>query len=234
MYKWNYRIRYSECDPAGRLGMSGVLALFQDVGYRHAEESGRGVAFTERTGTTYYLLSWQIEIYRAPCVGEEVVLSTWFSSERASLAEKSIEMRAPSGELLAAGGTRWVFMNVREKAPALPPAGLWERETLLPPAKLASAPRRIRLLADAVSGAPFSVLYRDTDTNRHVNNVRFVHLAASAAKVELDRTRSLSVEYLHEAHEGETLVPRICRTESETTVSLDRGDTPCARFAFLL
>ena len=151
-----------------------------------------------------------------------------------SLAEKSATVRTASGELLAAENTRWSFMDVRARVPAIPPRGLFGGEVLLPAVSLAPMPRRIRLPLDTECGDPFFVRYCDTDTNLHVNNVRFVHLAAASAAVELDDVRSLSVEYLHEAHEGETLLPRIFRAEREITVSLDREGLPCASFVFRL
>ena len=232
MYKWNYRIRYSECDPAGRLGMSGVLALFQDVGYRHAEDAGRGIAFTKRTGLSAYLLSWHIEVLRAPLVGEETELCTWFSCERGPLTEKSIAMRAQSGELLAAGHTRWVLMDVKIGSPAPKQRRIWENETLMPPIPLSAVPRRIAIPPNGVLRAPITVRYRDTDTNRHLNNVRFVRLGAEAAGLDLDGVRSLSAEYLREAHEGDVLIPRISVGAQETAVSLERDGQAAARFVF--
>ena len=72
MFWKKFEIRFSETDESGCLSMSGLLRLFQDVGYFHALARGRGntpvrtssgtvPAPAENQKRTWYLLSWHIE-----------------------------------------------------------------------------------------------------------------------------------------------------------------------------
>ncbi len=226
MYTWCYRIRYSECNPEGYLTMPSLLALFQDVGYRHADEAGRGISYTRREGKTYFLLAWHIDLLRAPAVGEEITLSTWFSSMSGSLASKSILCTDAKGETIAVGDTRWAYMDVAERHPCDPPKELWEGEELLPAVPLSRRARRLRPPSDMTLCKTVILPHAVTDTNRHANNVRFVQFAAHEAQVAFDSVRTLSAEYRREAKEGECLL--LCRTATEAgdfvTLSSESGE----------
>lgn len=232
MYSWDTRVRFSETGPDGKLTMAGLLALFQDAGYQHAEDRGLGVSYTRAERKTYYLLSWNIAAYDMPPVGEQVRISTWFCRAAGPLAGKSLTMTGNDGRLLAVGNTRWVFMDLALGIPADPPAHLWGEEPLAPSVTLPPFPRRILMPGDATPGEPFPVSEADTDTNAHVNNVRFVALAARAAGIP-GNLRGLSAEYRRQARVGDLLCPRTAATPDGTVVSLSSPDgEPYALFRF--
>ena len=123
MFEQNCRIRFSEIDRTGHLSMEGLLRLFQDIGYAHAQERKLGVDYTKEHHYTWYLLSWNIHAISMPKLGEHVTMKTWFYKLQGTLARKNVVMYDDFGRCLAAADTMWVYIDVETQKPAMAPAG---------------------------------------------------------------------------------------------------------------
>lgn len=228
MYEMLCRIRFSETDRSGRLSMNGLLRLFQDCGYNHAIDRGYGLAYTEKTHCTWYLLSWQIEARKMPLVGEKVMLRTWIYDMQASIARKSIAMYDNNGECLATGDTMWVYMDVHRQEPVVPQESVAYRENEYIQGKsengiqegwcqadfgeklsLSVRSRRITLPDDMEVLNPCRINPYLIDTNGHANNVRLTELAMSLTGVDDGNLRQLRAEFKKQVKADSFIYPYI-------------------------
>ena len=232
MFEMRCRIRYSEIDYTGRLSMSGLLRLFQDCGYEHARLRKLDFSYTERTRCTWYLLSWYIHAYKMPAVGEDVVVSTWIYGASSAVARKSVELRSADGELLAAGDTMWVYMNVDTQQPANQPENLWEASDFGEPLELPDSRRRILINGEAESLPALTAPMTLIDTNDHANNVKLTELAMQLCGMELS-CEALRAEFKQQVSEGMELRPVFYEDEEQRYLSLKNtaGQT-MATFSF--
>lgn len=222
MYDISVRIRYSEADSDGKLSMRGLLRLFQDCGYFHAADRGLGEEYTKKTGCTWYLLSWYIHAEKMPRICDRVTLSTGIYYTAGSISKKSLFMYSESGELLAAGDTLWVYMDVAKQQPAETPPGLWNKCDAAERAPLPAVSRRISIPAYTESLSPRTVDKELTDTNGHANNVKLTELAMSYAK-NSGECRTLRAEFRSQAPADSDLYPKVCFEDGKSTVVFANG-----------
>lgn len=220
MYTLNFRIRFSEIDSTGRLSMDGLLRLFQDVGYLHAQDRGLGVEFTERTRRTWYLLSWQIHKVNMPLAGEDVIIETGIYNISGSLAKKSIVMKNSAGEILALGDTMWAYVDIDMGLPVEMEDELWleldftdHRDENIPVLS-----RRIKLYNDMSAEERVKITPYYIDTNAHANNVRLTELAMQICGYwDLD-VASLRAEFKTQVKPDAWIYPFSYRDGKEITV----------------
>lgn len=232
MYTQHFRIRFSEIDKSGRLSMDGLLRLFQDVGYLHAQDRDLGVEFTEKTRRTWYLLSWQIHKINMPLAGEEIVIDSAIYDMSGSLAKKSIIMKDRDGNVLACGDTMWAYVDIDTGLPAEMDEDLWlpedytdHRDSIIPvlPRRIA-VPRDLRkdpdivLLSDGDMRISSTITSYYIDTNDHANNVRLTELAMWLTGVIDENVVSLRAEFKQQVKPYTKIYPYVKRVGNETTV----------------
>lgn len=227
MYELRSRIKFSEIDKTGRLSMDGLLRLFQDIGYLHAQDRNLGLEFTEKTRKTWYLLSWQIHKINMPMVGEEIVIKTAIYDVRGSLAKKSLIMENMNGDILACGDTMWAYVDIDMEMPVEADLEVWpesdfgERNKIIPVLS-----RRINIGSDGVTGEGIKITDRFLDTNNHANNVRLTELAMDVSGVFDMDCRVLRAEFKRQVKGGSMVLPYICQDNGKYTVALksDAGE----------
>ena len=236
MFEMKVRVRFSETDENGRLSMSALLRLFQDCGYFHALARGQGNLPGTEKKETWYLLRWHIEAYEMPMCGDEVNVGTWIYSSGGSIARKQLVLADMDGRTLAVGDTMWVYMNVEDGTPALPPEGVWEDGDFGTPLPLGHPLRRIPtpdLTSPAIAALPRDTVdARLLDINHHANNVFFTEYAMSLSDA---RTGGcfLAAEFRRQAKAGVTLCPYLSADPTGKTVSVcDTEGSPYAVFRF--
>lgn len=246
MYEMICRIRFSETDQSGRLSMNGLLRLFQDCGYCHAQDRALGLEFTERTHCTWYLLSWKIHALRLPMVGEQVVIRTCIYDMQASIARKSIAMYDRAGSCLALGDTMWVYMNVERQEPAIPEKGCWLSEDFGEEIRLPLqedmqsgvirtagwSARRIAIPKELKPLSEYPVEPYLLDTNGHANNVRLTELAMRMCCADAG-CYYLRAEFKQQVKAGSMIRPYLSGERGSTVVVFrDEREQNLAVFEF--
>ena len=232
MYEYTCRVRYSETENTGRMSLMGLLALFQDVGYLHAEARGVGIDHSARVKQTWYLLSWNIRARRMPALSEACTVKTWFYDMRGPFARKNLLLFGEDGEPIAEGDTLWIYMDTEKGEATVLPEGQFPATDFAPKWEMPRAKRRrAHVPSEAKSLPDVTVEDREVDTNRHVNNLRFAEMAYHAA--HLSGGKRLYAEYAHQAYLGDVLTPLVFREGDETVVAMRNKDgVVCAVFAF--
>lgn len=233
MYEIKHRIRYSETDFTGRLSMQGLLRIFQDCSYLHAEDRGLGVDFQTETRCAWFLLSWCIKLAEPPRLSEYVTVQTYFYYMHGSIAKKRISMKNKQGEELAYADTLWGYVDTQTEQPATCSPELWDSTDFdVLPDGSAPEPRKIKMSSDTKKLGSFCVYPYLIDTNGHVNNVRFTELAMKLAGAEVG-CRFLRAEFLRQAFPDSIICPEICTNGGRVAVSVNGTDgDPYAIFEF--
>lgn len=101
-----------------------VLHWMNEAAKAHSESLGFDVPRYRREGGVFVVRRHEIEYLQSGYLGEELVLATWPSALKRSLAERRHEVRRLSdGALLARGHNLWVFVDAESGRPKrVPPA----------------------------------------------------------------------------------------------------------------
>ncbi len=234
MYQFESRVRYSEVDSAGKLTLPSLLDYLQDCCTFQSEELGIGVEYLAGHQAAWVLSSWEIEILRYPGMGERIVTGTWPYDFKGFYGYRNFLMQTKDGELLARVNSIWVYMDLSRMRPARIPKEMQEiyQRQFEKPLDGDWGDRRFAVPEGGVRQEPVAVRKSHIDTNRHMNNSRYV-LVAEEYLPEGFQTDRLRVEYKKAAVRGDLLVPVVTAEEDRVTVSLlDGADAPYAAVQF--
>ena len=218
------RVRYSECDEAGRLSLFSLTNYLQDCSSFQSVEIGSGL---EGRGLAWVLANWRIEVDRIPAFGEGVRVSTWCYEMTRAHARRNFTIEAGGSEVVRADSQWFAYDAARGRATRVPEdqlAYLADR----PPLAMGPLGRRIVPEGPGEARPPIVVERRDIDTNHHVNNARYVSFALRALDgmgLEVpEAPLTLQVQYRAMGFLGDALVPVVHRAEGGCDVDLTGDD----------
>ena len=226
MYRWETRILYSQLAADGRLSLSGLLNLFQDIATLHAEEEGDGLGALYAKNRAWLLSRWRVRLGVLPRSAQKVAVLTRAYETRLALNRRAFTLVDDQGRELAAADSLWTLVDTATGAPANAAQVVAPYLTPGEAPDLGDLPRKVVLPRDAVPAAPFTVTDDLLDTNGHVNNVRSVGLAASYLPRDFAFS-ALAVDYQLPLLPGQQVTPLCARTEQDFFVALTVEGRTC-------
>lgn len=221
MYTFRSRVRYSETDPSGRLRIDALMDYLQDCSAFQSEDLDLGIQWLKDQDMGWIVNYWQIDISSLPRLGDEIVIGTSPYAFKGFMGLRNFMIATPEGERIVQANSVWSLFNMKKQFPVRVLDIMKERYQLFPKFDMEYTPRKIAVPEEAgESLADIYVGENMLDSNDHVNNVQYVRAAASFLPEGVQITR-LRVEYLQQAHLGDTIHPHIFRTESGAVITLD-------------
>lgn len=221
MYTFHSRVRYSETDESGGLTLTGIMNYLQDCSTFQSEDIGLGLSYLEENHRAWWLSNWQIVIERYPVLGEEIVIGTWPYDFKGFYGYRNFTICDRQGNYLVKANSVWFFFDTEKNRPVkVRPEDIRgygngdER-----PLDMEYAPRKLEVPENCGEKSPIVITKHHIDTNHHVNNAQYVEIAREVLPDKL-AARELRVEYKKAAVFGDTVYPRVSRTEDGYFVSL--------------
>jgi YbgC/YbaW family acyl-CoA thioester hydrolase len=196
-----FRIRHYECDANGWLRTPTLLGYMQEAAFDASAAVGWSARRYEEVGYQWFAYETQLELLKPLRYMDTLEIRTWIANFRRVRSLRNYEIYR-EGELVARGGTDWVFISAttglltqipaeviadyeREK-PDIPPEW-WQKYPPFPqpPEAVFTMQRRVEL--------------RDIDPAKHVNNAVYLHYIFEAERLaqgwEQPRIKRLQIEY---------------------------------------
>lgn len=99
-----------------RLTERSILKFLENIGAYHSDLVGYGALDIPRTGISWILLEWKVEILRYPTYGEYFYVKTWSRGVSTPFTTyRDYEIYAENGEKLVIASAKWTAVNVLEK-----------------------------------------------------------------------------------------------------------------------
>jgi len=205
MYKLNGRVRYSECGIDNKIKLPAIINYFQDCTTENSETIGVGHDYLVDRKRAWILNSWQVEILRRPQVRESIEVSTWATGFKGVFGPRDFCMKTAEGEELARAHSLWVYIDTESGRPIKPTDEEIAVYEVGEPIPMEEVSRKIKVPEGAVELDTFPVHKYHIDTNRHVNNSKYVELACEALPEDFE-VKKLRVEYKKAAVLGDRMV----------------------------
>ncbi|MBO5656923.1 MAG: acyl-[acyl-carrier-protein] thioesterase [Agathobacter sp.] len=231
MYEMQGQIRYSEVDAQGKLSIPALLNYFQDSCTFQSETLGVGLKYLMERQIGWVLTSWQICINRMPEMGEEVVTQTWPYAFRGIFGHRNFCMRDKNGEVLAYANSIWILMDLSTGKPMRVPEEIAGKYIDEPPLEMPNVGRKIPVPEAYELKEEIPVLRYFIDTNRHVNNEKYIMLAENLLPSDFS-VGEIRVEYRNAAVLDDILYPRV--TEEEDRIYVNLTDEAGKTYAVVL
>lgn len=226
MYSFDSRIRYSECDEKCDLSIVGMMDYLQDCACFQIQDFGRGVEDLAKEGIAWIVGAWEIEIDKLPHFCDEVCVSTWNYETKGLQAMRCVTMDAKDGTPLVRADSQWFIYQAEKSRVVRVPKSEYVHFTGEPRLDLPPIPRKLPLDGEPLEAPAITVSEQHLDTNHHVNNAQYVLMAQEALhalELPLELFR-LTVQYRRMAWLGDTIHPRIYKSENGYTVDLVSDD----------
>ncbi len=197
-----YEVQYYEIDYMKRLLLTSLMNYLGDVCTKQSEDIGIGLDYMKDNGVAWVLYKWNIHIEKYPLHREKIKVRTTPESFRKFYAYRSFEIVDSNGNIIAVANSIW-FLISTEKRKAIritedmyKAFGMGKEDTRALDIK--KIPKQERIDSEKI----FNVRYSDIDTNRHVNNVKYVEWAVET--VPLDVITNYIITDINIAYEKET------------------------------
>lgn len=223
MYSFDGRVRYSEVDDQGKLTFTSVLDYFQDCSSFQSEDLKIGVEFLKEKRVAWVLISWQIEVKRYPEYGERIQVSTWPYDFKGFYGFRNFLMMDAAGNRIAWANSLWVLLDTESGRPARVLPEMVEAYQLEPPLSMAKPPRKMVRPGEMEAREPFAVHKFHLDTNRHVNNGKYILMAQEYLPPEFV-IGTMRAEYKKSAVYGDIIYPSVTIEDNRMAVALCQED----------
>jgi len=194
-----------------RMRPTAFMDLAQQIGEDDAEEGGFGFSFLRERGLAWVLARQSVEFYTLPRFKDSLEMQTWHRGVSGPFYIRDYRLLAEDGTVAVASSSSWVLLDLKTRAMVMP-----GKVDL--PAVADAAPGQHALEGYATKvipqrGVPWkragerTAVFSDIDYNNHVNNVRYIGWALDVLPMEVlaqKPLRSLSINFNHEVHPGET------------------------------
>ena len=205
MFQMKRPVTYSDVGPDYRVDMAQIINYFQDCSCFHSDSLGVGLENMDEFGKIWIMNSWQIVVERYPKYGEEIYVGTWPYDFKGPMGLRNFIIDDAKGNRIARANSVWAIMDVQTGRPARVDDELLETYKLEPKEDMDYAARKIKFSGEFEVVESFKVTKDCLDTNKHMNNGRFVAMALECVPEEF-QMRQMRVEYKHSAYRGETLL----------------------------
>ncbi len=179
----DYFVHYYEADSSQRLTIPALVQYLEDIAIVHSSSVGLDLAYYRDNRCGWMLLKWDVEIGSLPSFGETVRVSTRVHAMKGFLADREFFLHSADGVELARARSNWLLVDTERRRPLRVPQDQYERFGVTPESSSSfvtiadvSPPVGAEASPD-VHSSRVRARHGDIDTNRHVNNVRYISWA---------------------------------------------------------
>ncbi|MFY0684944.1 MAG: acyl-[acyl-carrier-protein] thioesterase [Balneola sp.] len=219
IYSENFKIRASEVDTLGRITMSAICSLFQEVAGNHALILNFDITDLHKKGLTWVLHRMDIKIDQFPRWRESITIETWPAAGDALRAYRNYRILDSEGNELGVCLSYWMMINMKSRRPTrmtedILNTRLSDREHVLPVRS-----DKIPKVSEATSEVQISVRRSDLDMNQHVNNARYVEWMEAPMNLgQISRVNKIDIVFLRESVAGDTIHSKIQSQKHDATI----------------
>jgi Acyl-ACP thioesterase len=207
-----YEIHYYEVDFRKKMTMTRLIDFLGDIATSQTEGLGVGMDYCAAKGIGWILYKWDIKVHKYPMYGEKIIITTEPTAFKRFYGYRKFTVANEQGEIIAEADSIWLLINVEKKRPVRVEADMCAVYGVEEDSEGTIAIEDIVKPEEFNEEKMFNVRYSDIDTNKHVNNSKYVTWAIEVVPMDIVLDYSLNrikVTYQKETKYGETVRSRV-------------------------
>lgn len=216
IFERQYFLRTADFDTYGRIKLSSIMDLFQDVAGIHAEQLGCGFDDLIKSNLMWVLVRLKLEIISSPSIFQCVNVKTWPLSPARALFQREYLIEDENGNTLIKGSSDWVIIH-SEKRKLMPVKDIYPIKDGFEEKR--NFEEKLSKIHDfETENPPYTVNpgFTDIDRNGHVNNTRYAAFVLDAVSPNKnDKIKVFQIDYRHEVVSGTKLSVFTAKNEKE-------------------
>ncbi|MFR5266556.1 acyl-[acyl-carrier-protein] thioesterase [Clostridium sp.] len=184
-YKKNYEIMFCDIDEDYKCRVTSIMNFFTDISLGHGEAGGLNFLEETANGIAQVYLDCSVKINRYPMYREKLEITTWVESMQKFYATRIYVAKDSKGEVVLEGKALAVTIDMNKRRLCKIPDRYYEIYCV--ERKDFEKPNRLTIdsITPIAAEKVFKIRNTDTDSNKHVNNVRYIEWALNTLDNEV-------------------------------------------------
>ena len=205
-----FELRYFEMDKSGKASSIAMMTLLQETAADHCYFAGEGLFSLMSKNLGWVLLSGIMEMDRYPEYKEKIIIRTWLSKYQSIRGIRENIIYDENYNIIGKARGLWLFFDIEKRRPTKILDIYKEKWSFCEETCLE---QDISVKIDAIDSAQyvkkFKVNAYDTDTNKHVNNIRYLQWLVESIPEEITDNyylHSIDGRFIAEAQYGDVII----------------------------
>lgn len=178
-YVFKTRVSFTDIDADACLSLKGAMRLMQEAAMIHSDHSGYSVLDVEHTRVVWMLVQWRVRLVGTARWNEYIEVITWPRSMERLTSVRCFRIVNTAGETVAVADSNWLLANADTGRVMRIPKEVADAYDLIDEDVFEGPMPKLPHEAGEETYT-CTVLRRDLDTNKHVNNLVYLDYAAEA------------------------------------------------------
>jgi len=231
-----FELRYFEMDRFGEASPTTILTLLEETAADHCYSINYSLYDLVAQNVGWILLSGVMQMERYPGYKEKITIRTWLSSYSTIKGFRENLIYDEQNNIIGRAKGLWLFFDIERRRPIQIFDDIIEKWSFCKDECINhNVVRKIKAIDNESYAKIFKVNLYDTDTNKHVNNIRYLQwLMESIPEEIIDNyyLHTIDGRFIAEAQFGDTI---ISMTEKEIndnsfvhTIKIQGSNKVCA------
>lgn len=221
IYTEDYKTVIEDFGKDGKLNLSGILRIFENLGNRHSDLAGDSVFKYDGSSAAWVLTEWQIQVEDFPLYSDKIKVETWSEGLKSPLVANRNYAMYKNGQLCVKGTTRWVLFDIKTQRLCKIEKELLDKyqpedKVIFENSKLEKIPVPESFQAEKA----LQMRRSDIDFNNHVHNLTYLDYALESLPEEAYKTayKNLRITYKTAIKEGEEIKGKYADVDGKKVV----------------
>jgi len=212
-FEKEFDLRYYEMDAIAQATPVTIMTLLQETAADHCLYAGHSLFELMEQNLGWVLLSGAMQMERYPSYKEKITIRTWISTYHSIRGIRENIILDKDGNIIGRAKGLWLFYDIERRRPtkvAVSFKDAWGTdETISLDSNITDKLQPLEITKDAKE---FKVNLYDTDTNKHVNNIRYLQWVMESIPEEILKDyylHTIDGRFIAEAQYGDVLLSSI-------------------------
>ena len=204
----NFELRFFEMNKYGMASPTTILTLLEETAADHCYDIGYSLYSLEKQNIGWILISGTINMIRYPTYKENILIRTWISKYSLVKGYRENIIFDSAGTIIGKAKGIWAFYNIEKKKPVPIFDEIKSKWGINTEISQEIDFGTIRMIDTNEYQAEYNIYKSDVDSNKHVNNIRYLHwLIESLPDEILDNyiLKTINAKFFSEGKYGETV-----------------------------
>lgn len=209
IFKEKFKMQLKDIGKENYIKNRAILEIFENIGTYHSDMAGYGPNDIEKTGVSWVLLDWKLQVLKRPKYGQTLNVNTWGRTMKRSYTYRDFEMYDEQNNLCVIGTSKWVLVNsdtgkITRISEEILKKYQIEEKSVFNIEEL----DKLNIPETYSSEMNYQVCRRDIDLNGHMHNLYYLDLAYEVLPQNVYEKRpfdSVRIQYKKEVKLGDII-----------------------------
>lgn len=240
IFKEKVKIQLKDIGKNNLIKNIGILEILENVATHHSDLVGFGPNDVEKTGISWILLDWKLEVLKRPKYGDELTINTWGRTidgiMKKAYTYRDFEIYDSQNNLCVLGTSKWAILNLNTGRIMRIENNIMdkyevENKNVFDMGEL----EKIVEPQNFLNMQKYKVTRRDIDLNGHMHNLNYLDLAYEALPEDIYNKRpfnNVRIQYKKEIKYGDIVECKYSYENDEHIVTI--GNVNCVNAIVVL